>query len=150
MAVLFPAAIGKGPGHVLFRRGTTAYHQNQGLDLNGDGKVTVGEATTKVRQRLGGAVIGSDGDLRRGDRGPEVEILQHELIDLGHMSVEAFGTGPGIFGPRSEGALRAFQAAIELNPSGVCDATTRAAITELNLGVRRGSLGGVVLPSSTG
>ncbi|HEX8905679.1 MAG TPA: transglycosylase SLT domain-containing protein, partial [Longimicrobiaceae bacterium] len=33
MAVLFPAAIGKGADHVLFRKGTTAYEQNKGLDI---------------------------------------------------------------------------------------------------------------------
>jgi peptidoglycan hydrolase-like protein with peptidoglycan-binding domain len=145
MAVLFPAAIGKGAGHVLFRRGTTAFRQNRGLDLNGDGEVTVGEATSKVRDRLGGAIVGQSSDLRRGDHGTEVELLQHELIDLGHLTPEVVASGPGTFGPQTEAALAAFQAAIELNPTGVYDATTRTAIAQLNLGVRRGSLGGVVL-----
>lgn len=53
MAVLYPAAIGRGGDHVLFRAGTTAYRQNSGLDSNRDGRVTVREAATPVRQRLG-------------------------------------------------------------------------------------------------
>jgi hypothetical protein len=51
MAILYPAAIGKGASHVLFSSGTTAYQQNAGLDTNKDGSVTVGEAAAKVRQQ---------------------------------------------------------------------------------------------------
>lgn len=52
MAVLAPAAIGKGPGHVLFRKGTSAYAANRGLDANGDGTITVAEAAARVRARI--------------------------------------------------------------------------------------------------
>ena len=52
MAVLFPAAIGKGSNHVLFRQGTTAYKQNKGLDLNRKGGITVAEAASLVRSRI--------------------------------------------------------------------------------------------------
>ena len=52
MAVLWPAASGKGSSHVLFKEGTIYYKQNSGLDLNSDGQITAGEATDKVRQYL--------------------------------------------------------------------------------------------------
>jgi len=52
MAVLFPAAIGKGPDHVLFRKPSKQYTQNSGLDGNKDGTVTVREAAAKVRARI--------------------------------------------------------------------------------------------------
>lgn len=52
MAVLYPAAIGKGPNHVLFQAPSTAYTQNAGLDTNNDGKITVGDATRKVREKM--------------------------------------------------------------------------------------------------
>lgn len=52
MSVLYPAAIGKGKNHPLFRKGTITYKQNSGLDLNKNGFVTVGEASTKVQQTL--------------------------------------------------------------------------------------------------
>ena len=146
MAVLVPAAIGKGPDHVLFRRDTTGYEENQGFDRSGDGEITVGELTAIVRERLGGVVIEPGNDLRFGDHGPEVELLQQELVDLGHLPMETFRTGPGTFGSRTEEALQAFQSAVELNASGVHDAATRAAIALLRFGVRQGRLGAVVLP----
>ena len=53
MAILYPAAIGKGPNHVLFRQGTISYQQNRGLDGPPvKGFVTVGDATKKVNQRF--------------------------------------------------------------------------------------------------
>jgi hypothetical protein len=50
MAVLWPKAIGKPDGYVLFRRGTEAYGQNSGLDHNEDGTITKYEAATEVRR----------------------------------------------------------------------------------------------------
>ena len=43
------------PGAVLFDSGA-AYSQNAGLDLNGDGRITAGEATAKVRERIDGQI----------------------------------------------------------------------------------------------
>jgi hypothetical protein len=54
MAVLWPKAIGKPDGYVLFRRGTEAYGQNSGLDHNEDGTITKYEAATEVRRRFYG------------------------------------------------------------------------------------------------
>ncbi|HRC85556.1 MAG TPA: LysM peptidoglycan-binding domain-containing protein [Thermoanaerobaculia bacterium] len=51
MAVFQPAAIGQPSDHVLFSRGSLAYSQNAGLDINGDGHITKGEAASIVRQR---------------------------------------------------------------------------------------------------
>ena len=58
MAILYPAAIGKGAAHVLFSSGTTAYWQNAGLDSDGDGSVTVGEAAAKVRLQYERGLLG--------------------------------------------------------------------------------------------
>jgi murein DD-endopeptidase MepM/ murein hydrolase activator NlpD len=52
MAILYPAAIGKGANHVLFRRGSVTYQQNRGLDWNGKGHITVGDATKLVSSRF--------------------------------------------------------------------------------------------------
>ena len=54
MAVLWPRAVGKPQDYVLFRKGTKAYSQNNGLDLSGDGTITKAEATSKVLGRTGG------------------------------------------------------------------------------------------------
>jgi len=53
MAVLWPPAVGQGSNYVLFSSPSTAYQQNQLLDLNKDGKITVTEAAAMVRKRLG-------------------------------------------------------------------------------------------------
>lgn len=52
MAVLWPAAVGRGPDAVLFRHPTVAYRQNAGLDWNRDGQITAREATRKVEERI--------------------------------------------------------------------------------------------------
>lgn len=52
MAILWPKAIGQSDEYALFASPTTAYNQNRGLDLNGDGRVTKAEAAAKVRDSL--------------------------------------------------------------------------------------------------
>ncbi|MBC7282498.1 transglycosylase SLT domain-containing protein [Hoeflea sp.] len=52
MAVLYPRAVDKEPGYVLFRKGSVAYKLNRGLDVNGDGYVTKTEAAAKVQAML--------------------------------------------------------------------------------------------------
>ena len=62
--------------------------------------------------------------LRRGDTGPDVEQLQRILRGAG------YDTGPtdGIFGPRTEAAVRAFQRDNNLTPDGIVGPRTFAAI----------------------
>jgi hypothetical protein len=51
MAVFWPAGIGKADDYVLIDRdkNTIAYNQNSGLDVSRDGKITKGEAASRVR-----------------------------------------------------------------------------------------------------
>src|SRR5690606_19523909 len=42
------------PGSTLFSQGTAAYRMNAPLDLNRDGRITAGEATSFVRDRIDG------------------------------------------------------------------------------------------------
>jgi hypothetical protein len=49
MAILYPIAIGKPPEYVLFEKGTKAYAQNAGLDLDLDGNISKAEAAQCVR-----------------------------------------------------------------------------------------------------
>lgn len=144
MAVLFPKAIGKGRDFVLFERGTAAYKVNKGLDINGDGKITVGEAAKKVKDRLGTTSVNDIVELKKGDKGAGVESLQDEMIDLGYLTPEQKKTGIGIFGPKTENALKAFQKDVLLNDTGVLDLSTQAALRQLNDGVKKGSGGGIV------
>ncbi len=48
LAVLFPRSVGKSPGHVLFSRPSRRYLQNSGLDMDKDGRVTVGDISTRL------------------------------------------------------------------------------------------------------
>ena len=57
MAVLWPAAVGKPDDYVIFRKGTKAYEMNSGLDTNGSGTVTKGEAAAKAFGRTSGSVV---------------------------------------------------------------------------------------------
>lgn len=63
------------------------------------------------------------GDLKRGDRGDHVARLQWALVDAAYV---IDGAGNGIFGPRTEAAVRAFQQDHGLTPTGIADTKTRA------------------------
>lgn len=160
MAVLMPVAIGKGADHVLFKKPSKGYSQNSGLDLNGDGVITVAEAAERVRRRFGAppsavAVGGAAPvsvlpakpfELSKGMESPEVSILQDELVSMGYLTLAEKDTGAGLFGPKTERAVKALQKDLELTETGVYDAATQAAVRQLNNGVKLGSEGGVVLP----
>jgi peptidoglycan hydrolase-like protein with peptidoglycan-binding domain len=60
--------------------------------------------------------------LRVGDRGEAVRILQEQLIKAGYLQ----GEPNGYFGPYTADAVRRFQAANYLAPSGIAGPTTRA------------------------
>ena len=56
-----------------------------------------------------------DFELKVGSRGEEVKTIQRALIKMGYLS----GGADGIFGKNTEKAVRAFQTAVGVNPSGV-------------------------------
>ena len=68
--------------------------------------------------------------LIRGRTGLAVRKLQKTLHALGFLSTEAMATGPGVFGPRTEQALKAFQDAQGLKPTGQLDALTELALAK--------------------
>lgn len=96
------------------------------------------------------ARFAQDGDaatastLRRGESGPRVEALQQTLVRFGHLSAAAMATGPGIFGARTESALKEFQRANGLTPNGIYDGATQTVVEAILGGVRRGARGEVV------
>lgn len=60
-----------------------------------------------------------DAVIKRGSHGTVVSGLQDRLVALGYMTPREAATGPGIFGPKTEAALKAFQTTNHLEPSGV-------------------------------
>lgn len=75
-------------------------------------------------------------DLKRGMQGPQVKALQDALVKLGYMTASDQRTGPGIFGPRTEAALKAFQRAYGVESTGYYGPKTQAALTKALSGAK--------------
>lgn len=118
-----------------------AYQAANGLPQTG----LLDDATGRALFDLGGSgdpppVSGTPGGLpqerlARGDSGNNVAALQDSLVGFGLISADTVAGGRGTFGPATESAVKAFQSATSLSPSGVYDNATRAAMTAVNGGV---------------
>lgn len=62
--------------------------------------------------------------LKKGSRGDAVRVLQQRLSDLGYLT----GAIDGDFGPGTEKAISAFQAAVGLEATGIADHETQKAL----------------------
>ncbi|HVG61347.1 MAG TPA: LysM peptidoglycan-binding domain-containing protein [Hyalangium sp.] len=82
------------------------------------------------------------GDLKRGAQGAAVKQLQAALVKAGNMTQKEMNTGPGVFGPRTESALKEFQAAHGVPATGYYGPKTRAAFEKLGAKVGGGKAGG--------
>jgi peptidoglycan hydrolase-like protein with peptidoglycan-binding domain len=63
-------------------------------------------------------VADGKGVLRRDMSGPSVKELQQLLVKAGYLSQKQMNTGPGVFGPATEGAVKDFQRDNRLAPPG--------------------------------
>jgi predicted chitinase len=68
--------------------------------------------------------------------------LQRALVKGGYMTQAEMNTGPGIFGPKTEAALKEFQAAHGVPATGYYGPKTRAAFEKLGGKVSGGKTGG--------
>jgi peptidoglycan hydrolase-like protein with peptidoglycan-binding domain len=66
--------------------------------------------------------------MGRGAVGRQVRLLQRRLVALGYLAPEALLSGAGVFGPKTEAAVRAFQAKARLNVTGRVGRQTWAAL----------------------
>ncbi|HYH98860.1 peptidoglycan-binding domain-containing protein, partial [Hyalangium sp.] len=66
--------------------------------------------------------------LREGDKGPKVKQLQDALVKLKYMTSAQVGTGAGTFGPKTEAAVKKFQADHKLPTTGFYGEQTHAAL----------------------
>mgnify|MGYP001322700553 CR=1 FL=1 len=106
----------------VFPRGATEFWVNDSGTSVGGGTAP----TTPPAPATGAPSV----DLGVGATGPEVEQLQRALVSLGHLRQADMSTGPGIYGPRTEAAVRAFQAANGISQTGFYGPLTRAALRE--------------------
>ncbi len=66
--------------------------------------------------------------LQRGSTGNGVLSMQRKLAAKGFLTAAQLATGPGIYGPRTEAAVRAFQSSRGLPGTGVAGPQTLAAL----------------------
>lgn len=117
----------KGGADGVFGANTQAalkqYQQALGIDASG----TVDEATVNAIAQGRTATAGPTGmvGLKSGSLGDSVKSLQQALIKAG---VNLRGGADGIFGPATSQALQSFQQSQGLNPTGVVDDATLAAL----------------------
>jgi len=74
------------------------------------------------------AVTAPPAGLREGDEGPKVKQLQDALVKLGYMTKAQQATGQGIFGNKTEAAVKKFQADKGLPTTGYYGELTHAAM----------------------
>lgn len=66
--------------------------------------------------------------LQRGSTGAAVTQLQQRLVAARFMSQNDFRSGPGVYGPRTEAAVKRLQAHVGLPVTGVAAPSTLAAL----------------------
>lgn len=105
------------PGDTLFRIarkfGVTVAEIVAANNIKDPNRINVG-------QRLIIPVPAQKPTIRRGSRGPAVRVLQESLIALGYNP----GPVDGIFGPRTEAAVKAFQADRKIKVDGIVGPVT--------------------------
>lgn len=107
------------------RAAIAAFQAREGLPQTGLLDERTGAALTGADRTEGPPA--SDARLQRGAQGPSVRALQDDLVRLGLIDRALVDRGYGTFGPATDAAVRDFQRALGLAPSGVVDgATTRA------------------------
>lgn len=83
--------------------------------------------------------------VKKGSRGPEVRTVQERLVALGFLS----GAADGIFGPKTEDAVRRFQASQGLTTDGIVGPQTSAALDGASAGSSAPSSGGPSPPGAS-
>src|SRR2546423_12323884 len=90
--------------------------------------IRLGDLFQQAARSLPAAKAPAPPPLRRGSTGATVTDLQKKLVSLGYLSRDAFSSGPGVFGPRTEHAVKLFQKANGLRTTGQVGDYTRAAL----------------------
>lgn len=75
--------------------------------------------------------------LREGNRGSQVRQMQNLLVRFGFMTQAQMNTGPGIFGNRTDAALKRFQRSAHLTDDGIFGRNTRNVMRDIISGIGR-------------
>ena len=89
------------------------------------------------------------GKIKRGADNRIVRQTQSKLIQIGYLTRAQVSTGPGIFGPRTEKAVRNFQTKHNLKVTGIVDAKTFRAMMNAKPGKIQPSPNGGKAPTYT-
>ena len=76
------------------------------------------------------AVTAPPAGLKKGAEGPQVKQLQDALVKLKYMTAAQVATGAGIFGEKTEAAVKKFQADHKLPTTGYYGTQTHAALKQ--------------------
>ena len=101
-----------------------AFQQARGLTVTGIVDTQTERSLEEARWRLGDRSLSLTQPLMRGD---DVASLQNRLVDMGFDP----GRVDGIFGPRTETAVRDFQKSVGVVVDGICGAGTVIALMRL-------------------
>jgi peptidoglycan hydrolase-like protein with peptidoglycan-binding domain len=133
-AVFYPAAIGKAPTFVLFRRGQVAYEQNAGFDRMHTGQITCGDVVATVAKLYDAAIVKPRLSLvdTEQDTEPPPAMLPTIRIGSSGAVVSAWQMLVGVvadgqFGQQTEKATIAWQVAHSLKADGIVGPKTWAA-----------------------
>lgn len=105
-------------------RAVRAFQQQRGLAADGIVGPETYAALQAARHRLGDRILTHQTKLLVGD---DVAALQERLVELGFDP----GRADGVFGSRTEEALKAFQREYGMRPDGVCGPSTLRALKQL-------------------
>lgn len=79
--------------------------------------------------------------LEPGMRGAEVDKLQDKLVAQGYMTKDQKATGPGIFGPKTEAAVKKFQQDHGLVSDGIYGPKTQKAMDQTSIASQKAQEG---------
>jgi len=106
-------------------RAVRSFQQQRGLRVDGVVDRETYRVLDEARWRLGDRILSYA--VRHPYVGDDVAALQHRLIDMGFDC----GRADGVFGPRTEAALREFQRNVGLPSDGTCGPATLRALRQL-------------------
>ncbi|MFP2928399.1 N-acetylmuramoyl-L-alanine amidase [Pyxidicoccus sp. 3LG] len=85
-------------------------------------------ATQSTKATAAATVTAPAAGLRKGDENAKVKQLQDALVKLGYLTKAQAATGPGVFGLKTEAAVKKFQADKKLPTTGYYGEQTAAAM----------------------